>query len=348
MKKVTLLVIAALLVSFSIASAQRWDWNKDLYNWGTETAYDLAVILDGKSPVDWTYDGYASHHFDGFSSYPIAGYTCLHWTNPNNPVEVGQMAHVGAGGPDGNLNIIDMYWTDAFGNRLPKSVVWNATSHMRFENGEATLCLTNLIEIAAVPDDEAWANPRPINVVDLRFVVLPSPVPLENLNAANTELEDMLVPLVEEALVLAPGEELQIPVPVDVAVGSFAVFSWRNLAEAVEGSDLTEARDWAQFELIASDGSLGLEENSYEPSKLLDISTFPGHSDIRYELKKAANVSVSIYSVNGERIASLVNEFSAAGQHSVSWNTQDIPSGVYICRISADGDHATSKIVHVK
>lgn len=348
MKRVTLLVIAILLVSFSIASAQRWDWNKDLYNWGTETAYDLAVILDGKSPVDWHFDGYDAHYFGEFTSYPIAGYTCLHWTSPNNPVKVGQMAHVGAGGPDGNLKIIDMYWTDEHGNRLSKSVVWNATSSVRFENGEAVFCLTNLIDIPAAPDGEPWADPRPINIVDLRFVILDAPVPLENLNAENTELNDAMHPLVEEALLLAPGEEMQIPVPVDVAPGSFAVFSWRNLAEPVGGSDMTEARDWAQFELISADGTLGLEESSSEPSKLLDISTFPGYSDIRYELKKASNVSVSVYSVNGEKVESLVNAFTTAGEHTVRWNTSNVPSGVYICRVSADGVHATSKIVNVK
>ncbi len=344
MKRLTLIVIACLLVSFSIAPAQWWGWNKDLYNWSTQEAYDLAVIMDGRSPVDWHFDGYTTgHYFNNFAAYPVGPYMCLHWTNPNGPIPVGDMVHIGASGSTGNLEIIDMYWTNQWGVRIPRSVVWNATARVRYESGFPVICLVNRIDLGdIILDEEEWRTPRPIQIGNFSFIVQDTRVELEDLNAANETLNaDMQVLLPE--VVVGTGEELAITLPVQATAGQYIIIRWENMAEGVGGSDATQARDWAEFEVVGAD-QLGMEDQGTpESSKLLSVTSFPGYSDINYTLAKATNVSVSIYSVNGEKIASLVSEFTTPGEHTVRWNTTDVPSGVYICRVSADGVHATSK-----
>jgi hypothetical protein len=49
-----------------------------------------------------------------------------------------------------------------------------------------------------------------------------------------------------------------------------------------------------------------------------------------------------VFDALGREVATLVNEQKPAGSHTVIWNAQNYPSGVYICRIVA-GDHVDSK-----
>ncbi len=82
--------------------------------------------------------------------------------------------------------------------------------------------------------------------------------------------------------------------------------------------------------------------------KFLDVSADFGSTTIRYQLPKATVVNLSVYSTNGERVATIVNELQPAGGHMVVWDGAGLPAGIYICRISADGQDAAEKLVRIK
>jgi hypothetical protein len=63
-----------------------------------------------------------------------------------------------------------------------------------------------------------------------------------------------------------------------------------------------------------------------------------GSAVISYTLQGARRVSVNIFDQRGRRIAEIVNGVIPAGRHEAVWNTKHIPAGVYIWRLSVDGN----------
>jgi hypothetical protein len=65
----------------------------------------------------------------------------------------------------------------------------------------------------------------------------------------------------------------------------------------------------------------------------------------RFELPQSGDVSLRIYSMIGEEVATLVNGNFAAGVYTVRWDASNVASGMYIYRIQArptDGGQAGS------
>ncbi len=82
--------------------------------------------------------------------------------------------------------------------------------------------------------------------------------------------------------------------------------------------------------------------------KFLDVNAFSGYSTIQYFIPKAANVNLSVYAVTGECVATLVNEEQSAGGHTLRWEGNGLPAGLYIARLSADGIQASEKMIRLK
>jgi len=74
---------------------------------------------------------------------------------------------------------------------------------------------------------------------------------------------------------------------------------------------------------------------------------------VNYSLGKSGDVSIIIYSILGQKIKKLVNEFQGYGEHSVKWdgrneNGQIVSDGVYIYRIISGDFVETKKMAHMK
>jgi len=71
-------------------------------------------------------------------------------------------------------------------------------------------------------------------------------------------------------------------------------------------------------------------------------------TQITYTLPKATNVTLKIYDLLGREVALLVDERKLAGEHTVSWNAEGVPSGVYFYRIVAGDFIETKKMVLIR
>ena len=69
---------------------------------------------------------------------------------------------------------------------------------------------------------------------------------------------------------------------------------------------------------------------------------------ISYNLSESGQVSVNIYNVLGTHIASLVRDYKSSGKHSVVWNAENDPSGIYYCQLNVNGKLATRKMLLLK
>jgi hypothetical protein len=69
---------------------------------------------------------------------------------------------------------------------------------------------------------------------------------------------------------------------------------------------------------------------------------------IEYELPASSRVSLTVYDVLGREIQTLVDERQSAGNHSVTFNAGNLPSGVYFYRVQAGNYSATKKLLLLK
>lgn len=75
---------------------------------------------------------------------------------------------------------------------------------------------------------------------------------------------------------------------------------------------------------------------------------FNPSTSIRYQLPESRNVSLNIYDLNGHKIKTLINGIQEAGYYTVQFNANDLPSGVYIYRLTAGNDVRTMKMILMK
>ncbi|MFH1754540.1 MAG: T9SS type A sorting domain-containing protein [Candidatus Latescibacterota bacterium] len=69
---------------------------------------------------------------------------------------------------------------------------------------------------------------------------------------------------------------------------------------------------------------------------------------IHYYVPEATRVQLAVYNVDGRLVAKLVDGEVNAGPHSVTWDAKSAASGVYFCRLNAQGFEQTQKIVFMK
>ncbi len=91
--------------------------------------------------------------------------------------------------------------------------------------------------------------------------------------------------------------------------------------------------------------TFALEQNHPNP--------FNPETQIRYSIPKSVNVTISVYNLIGQKIATLVNTKKQAGTHEVIWNGRDkfgrqVSSGVYIYHIKAGEFNDTHKMLLMK
>jgi photosystem II stability/assembly factor-like uncharacterized protein len=75
---------------------------------------------------------------------------------------------------------------------------------------------------------------------------------------------------------------------------------------------------------------------------------FRQRATIPFTLPQAARVTLTAYDVLGRRVAEVASERYAAGTHEVTWNAGELPSGVYVLRLKANGRAATRSVTVVR
>jgi len=110
---------------------------------------------------------------------------------------------------------------------------------------------------------------------------------------------------------------------------------------------------------IGDDGGENIS-GSRIPRGFLLRQNFPNpfnpSTTIQFELdavKAQADVDLSIYSLRGKRVRTLVSGTLDKGSHVVHWDGTDdrgtpLPSGVYIYRLAIGGDNSTRKMLLVR
>lgn len=75
---------------------------------------------------------------------------------------------------------------------------------------------------------------------------------------------------------------------------------------------------------------------------------FNSTTTIRYTVPQANHVTVAIYNLLGEKVATLADDFHAAGEFHVVWAANNVASGLYFCSMRAGDYKATREVMLLK
>jgi hypothetical protein len=84
--------------------------------------------------------------------------------------------------------------------------------------------------------------------------------------------------------------------------------------------------------LSAPEGFM-LEQNYPNP--------FNPSTEIRYHVSVSAPVTLKVFNIRGQEVATLVNSEQSAGTHTAVWNATNVASGTYFYRLQV-GNHIVS------
>jgi hypothetical protein len=227
-------VIAASLLTLSVTTYASADYciNKDLINLGP-TAYDIGVLITPNQPLTWRYDGHPGAIFSSFTNVPAGANAFLHWRNLNGtnaPILTGALVHVGWCTLRAN-NIVDMWWTDLSGGRVPGSVVYEIGAHSANS------------PVPGVQWDNLFTGP--VVISDVAVAISRSRWDLAALNRNNRELALQLQPLEGgTSFQVPPGGTVILSLP-NASQGDWVVVRY-SASGNCSGSQTT---DFVQFQI---------------------------------------------------------------------------------------------------
>ena len=75
---------------------------------------------------------------------------------------------------------------------------------------------------------------------------------------------------------------------------------------------------------------------------------FNPETTIRFDLPEATHVELLVYNLRGQVVARLKDESMEAGFHSVPFNAQELPSGLYFYRLKAEAFSQVRRMMLLK
>ena len=132
------------------------------------------------------------------------------------------------------------------------------------------------------------------------------------------------------------------------------IFSFEITDPAIESFSLTATSGTGNTSEFASlDLTTGIEdENDKIPTEFSLNQNYPNpfnpSTTISYQLPTNAQVTLKVYNVLGDEVASLINEEKLEGSYLVNFNAAQLSSGIYFYQIKAGSFYETKKMILMK
>jgi len=126
-----------------------------------------------------------------------------------------------------------------------------------------------------------------------------------------------------------------------------------------------EADDTPHFKLLKSEGQKlislyaetpgwqsneifflsGLKESTPIPNEFSMGAAYPNPfnpmTQIDFKIPSESHVEISIFDLRGQRVSTLINEYTQPGNYSINWDASHFSSGVYFVHFTASGGNIT-------
>jgi len=120
----------------------------------------------------------------------------------------------------------------------------------------------------------------------------------------------------------------------------------------VAGSDYHLGTSFLVDDLKFSDSPVSVEEELNNPKAFSLMQNYPNPFNpstvIRFNLQTSGMVELGIFNAAGEKVAELVNGQMESGNHEISFNAQNLPSGTYFYRLTSGNITETKKMLLIK
>lgn len=107
-----------------------------------------------------------------------------------------------------------------------------------------------------------------------------------------------------------------------------------------------------KFRLVIQKESIREPEPSKKPEGTKLNPNYPNpfnpSTTVSFQLDEQSQVRLSVYTVIGQKVATLVDEVLDTGIHEVRWNASDMPSGIYILHLEVGGEIFTRQMTLIK
>ncbi len=105
-------------------------------------------------------------------------------------------------------------------------------------------------------------------------------------------------------------------------------------------------------QIISGETSTAVVGSNNQPKGFALEQNYPNPfnptSTIRYSIPKQSFVTLKVYNILGQEVATLVNAVRKAGSYSIVFNASTIPSGVYVYTLATDEFISTKKMTLIK
>ncbi len=96
----------------------------------------------------------------------------------------------------------------------------------------------------------------------------------------------------------------------------------------------------------------GLTDRDNLPGKFELFHNYPNpfniNTTIKYSLKEKDAISLSIYNITGQKVATLFEGKQEAGDHQITWDAKDISSGIYFAKLETEDKSQSIRMTLLK
>jgi hypothetical protein len=137
------------------------------------------------------------------------------------------------------------------------------------------------------------------------------------------------------------------------SVSDFPQFSYRD--ESVEGQVVfyrIRLKREEGVERTSGTIKIGLGPKAEEPAPATLIGNFPNPfsetTRVAYEVNEASPVTITVWDLQGHRIARLADGMRSVGYHEAPFDARDLPSGAYFVKLETPSETYTHRMVVLK